>query len=506
MVADKPPRRPRKITEAQVSGCSYLENVSTVWRFSLALLTSLVCQLHGGDIGVSSKEGEGSTFGFFFKVRRSDGVSENGRPPFQSRTSSETSQASTRDQSIQRPSYSRSNSHLTQIKERPNERPSTKTLTSHSGVALKSDDDIFTNPPTERRPESHPESSGDPRYKETQDIAKDIQPERSAVSKAIEDKLPNLQRGETHRQASAADDTSRSQSKESADNKQTLLLVEDNLINQKVLRRQLQTRGFEVFTANNGQEAIDAVAERGRNAGDDPCKHNYFDVILMDQEMPVKDGNAATQEIRQLQEEGKAGYSHILGVSANVREAQTRSMREAGMDDIISKPFKVEDLLTRIRAVIDKTEKDKEKSKKGPPAIDTLDNDEVRMLEDVPIRTRSEQKRADGDAVETAGKAKIQIGSEAKKENIRSASGRPDESVESPDDTPGHDREEKNGEKDRDEKAKQELDDAKKEMSTKKDDKERYEERERAAGKAGKLSGREGESRGGERSRSRHMR
>ncbi|KAH7386991.1 hypothetical protein DE146DRAFT_680816 [Phaeosphaeria sp. MPI-PUGE-AT-0046c] len=451
-----------------------------------------LCQLHGGDIGVSSKEGEGSTFGFFFKVRRSDGTSENGRPPFQSRTSSETSQAASRDQSgASRPGYSRSNSHLSQIKERPNERPPNKTLTSHSGVALKNDDDVFLNPPTEHVPESHPEASEDQRYKETERIAKNVQPERSAVSEAIEQKLPDLKRGETHRQEGAADDTSRSQSKESADNKQTLLLVEDNLINQKVLRRQLQTRGFEVFTANNGQEAIDAVAERGENGGDDPTKHNYFDIILMDQEMPVKDGNAATREIRQLYEEGRAGYSHILGVSANVREAQTRSMREAGMDDIISKPFKVEDLLTRIRAVITQSEKSKQEIKNGPPATDTLENDEVRMLEDMPIRSRSGTGGNDEKERELGGEAKIEVGNEAKKENIKSAGDGTEESTR----TDGDKQDESKRQK-----GKQISDFVKKETA------ERDEERERQRGKDGEKSGREGEMRGGERSRSRHMR
>jgi CheY-like chemotaxis protein len=74
----------------------------------------------------------------------------------------------------------------------------------------------------------------------------------------------------------------------------------------------------------------------------------------MDQEMPIKDGNTATVEIRELQENGKAGRSPILGVSANVREAQTDSMKEAGMDAVISKPFKVEDLVKKIRSLLPK--------------------------------------------------------------------------------------------------------------------------------------------------------
>jgi hypothetical protein len=248
-----------------------------------------VCQLHGGDIGVSSKEGEGSTFGFFFKVRQSDGSSHDGRPPFQSRSNSENSQQSNRPQTPQtpqapqRPGYSRANSNLTQIKERQNERPKPQTLTNRQGVDDEDMNESLRNPPTEHIAESHPESSSDKRYEETEQIAKDIAPERSTLNKTLEEKLPNLQRGETQRQEGAAESISRSQTYQRAEEKQTLLLVEDNIINQKVLRRQLQTRGFEVFVANNGQEAIDAVAERGRIPTENTTDRNYFDIILMDQ-------------------------------------------------------------------------------------------------------------------------------------------------------------------------------------------------------------------------------
>lgn len=316
----------------------------------------LVCTLHGGDIGVSSKEGEGSTFGFFFKVRRSVDTGED-RPGAGSRSNSETSNISNRDGTPgpRRPPFSRGNSNLQSIKERQNEkRPELQPIASHSGVdaeQVEKSQDVdpsLENPPTAYFPESHPDSHEDDRYRETAKVAEGILQQKPELEK----KLPNLRRGETSRQADDAKYVSRSQSDQRSEDKQTLLLVEDNLINQKVLRRQLQSRGFEVFTANNGQEAIDAVAERGKISNDDPHNRNFFDCILMDQEMPIKDGNAATQEIRQLQEEGKAGYSHILGVSANVREAQTNSMREAGMDDVISKPFKVDDLVKKVKNLV----------------------------------------------------------------------------------------------------------------------------------------------------------
>jgi CheY-like chemotaxis protein len=377
----------------------------------------LVCQLHGGDIGVSSKEGEGSTFGFFFRVRRSDGQSENGRPPFQSRSNSESSQTCNRESTPQaRPGYSRANSNLTQIKERNNERPAAKTLTSHHGVDIDQGnvdpgDGSLQDPPTEHLPESHPATSIDEsRYKETEKVAKDAQTESSTTNKLAKDNLPKLQEGETKRQVRDAERISKSQSNQPSAGKETLLLVEDNLINQKVLRRQLQARGFEVFIANNGQEAIDAVSKRGQIANDNPNNRNFFDIILMDQEMPVKDGNAATQEIRQLQQEGKAGYSHIIGVSANVREAQTDSMREAGMDDVISKPFKVDDLVKRIRSIMleDAPSYDSYQKKDQPVTNSHADN-EIAMLDAPRMRKKGEHKNP-----ETGGSANIALGDDAR--------------------------------------------------------------------------------------------
>lgn len=115
-----------------------------------------------------------------------------------------------------------------------------------------------------------------------------------------------------------------------------------------------QNHGFQVFTANNGQEAVDAVIDRAKghtgstSGAQSQEDDDHFSCILMDQEMPVKDGNTAAREIKDLQSSGEVGRSPILGVSANVREEQTKLMKEAGMDEVISKPFKVKDLVKRI--------------------------------------------------------------------------------------------------------------------------------------------------------------
>jgi CheY-like chemotaxis protein len=373
--SDKRHRKRKRSTEGLDWDSLSRANVCTEATVETVTDSMLVCQLHGGDIGVSSKEGDGSTFGFFFKVRRSDGASnEDGRPPFGSRSNSENPATPNQRSQTPRPGYSRANSNLQGIKERTNEQgrkevkmeakeseseskdkkgeikneqnrpPLHEQLTSHSGVDTDDVDPSLKNPPTEYFPESHPESNEDHRYKETEKVANQV----SAPLEGHDGRVPYSESGESVRQEAAADKAHKVQSTRQKGDKRTLLLVEDNLINQKVLRRQLQTRGFEVFVANNGQEAIDAVAKRGETAVEDLHNRNYFDCILMDQEMPIKDGNQATSEIRQLQDEGKAGYSKILGVSANVREVQRNSMREAGMDDLISKPFKVDALVKKI--------------------------------------------------------------------------------------------------------------------------------------------------------------
>lgn len=127
-----------------------------------------------------------------------------------------------------------------------------------------------------------------------------------------------------------------------------VLLVEDNHINQKIVSRKLVAKGFVVTTANNGQEAVDKIQEAPKRSSGDG---NAFDVVLMDQEMPVLDGNSATRKIRELEKDGKLEHVPILGVTANVRGAQQDEMLAAGMDDVISKPYKIEDMVSQLLAL-----------------------------------------------------------------------------------------------------------------------------------------------------------
>ena len=88
---------------------------------------------------------------------------------------------------------------------------------------------------------------------------------------------------------------------------------------------------------NNGREAVDSV-KNSLDAADASDANNSepYNIILMDQEMPVLDGNGATREIRRLEADGDIVHVPILGVTANVREPQKDEMRNAGMEDVVS--------------------------------------------------------------------------------------------------------------------------------------------------------------------------
>ena len=209
-----------------------------------------VCQLHGGDIGVSSKEGEGSTFGFFFKARYSKDANEGTRPPVGIRSNSDSPRPTT---PINRPSYSRANSAAYGIREQSvssshlPERPKPHPVSSYGGISTEDMNESLNNPPTERNTEVSPDVNKDSRFEETKEIFDEMDVGEHVGGHKLS--LPDLSKGETNRQESNTEQVSKSKRGErSSGARNTVLLVEDNLINQKVLRRQLHSKGFEVCT------------------------------------------------------------------------------------------------------------------------------------------------------------------------------------------------------------------------------------------------------------------
>ncbi len=110
-----------------------------------------------------------------------------------------------------------------------------------------------------------------------------------------------------------------------------ILLAEDNKANQAVLQILLEKQGHHVSIVSNGEEAISKFKD---------CKnHNFFDAILMDVSMPVKDGISATTELRKL------GIKlPIIAITAHAMETEKEMCLEAGMNDFISKPIRAKDL------------------------------------------------------------------------------------------------------------------------------------------------------------------
>ncbi|KAK5327090.1 hypothetical protein LTR70_001832 [Exophiala xenobiotica] len=121
------------------------------------------------------------------------------------------------------------------------------------------------------------------------------------------------------------------------------LVVEDNLINQKVLCKQLRNHGFEVEAANHGKEALMAL-EKVEEEG-----ARHFDVMLCDIEMPVMGGIQCVTEVRKREASGEfSARIPIIGVTANVRSTQVNAALEAGMDTITTKPYRIGDLIANI--------------------------------------------------------------------------------------------------------------------------------------------------------------
>ncbi|QPG96064.1 hypothetical protein C2857_003038 [Epichloe festucae Fl1] len=133
-----------------------------------------------------------------------------------------------------------------------------------------------------------------------------------------------------------------------------VLIVEDNIVNQKVLQRQLRHCGNNTFVANHGHEALQTLQKSRFWAGQEQSGVD-ISVILMDLEMPVMDGMTCARKIRELEREGTiVTHIPIIAVTAYARPEQIESAKAAGMDDVISKPFRIPELLPKIEELVTK--------------------------------------------------------------------------------------------------------------------------------------------------------
>lgn len=111
-----------------------------------------------------------------------------------------------------------------------------------------------------------------------------------------------------------------------------------------------------MYVANHSGEVPDFLQKKKTNPWNDtksPTRGQGLSVILMDWEMPVMDGLAAVNRIRQLQGDGALkGHVPVIAITANVRQQQISIAIDAGMDNVVSKPFRVPELLDRMKALI----------------------------------------------------------------------------------------------------------------------------------------------------------
>lgn len=220
-----------------------------------------LAELHGGQIGVSSISGVGSTFGFFLECRRTTATIST-RPPL------------SRQSSLQ------------------------KNVTSHA------------------------ESS------------------RGLVTALSNPSLPTLNSG-----IPPALETE----------KLHIMIVEDNLVNQRVLSKQLTKAGCVISTADNGVFALEHLVTTSFHKSS--TTNTPLSLILMDLEMPEMDGLTCCKRIREMERSGElTGHVPIIAVTANVRDEQIATAKNSGMDDVVSKPFRIPELLSKVESVLGRLE------------------------------------------------------------------------------------------------------------------------------------------------------
>lgn len=113
-----------------------------------------------------------------------------------------------------------------------------------------------------------------------------------------------------------------------------ILMADDNRVNQKVGSRFLERLGYRAELANNGLEVLQAL------------ERQPFDIVFLDVQMPEMDGYAAARELHRRW--GGTGRPRIIAMTGNAMQGDREKCLEAGMDDYIPKPIRVEDLQTAL--------------------------------------------------------------------------------------------------------------------------------------------------------------
>lgn len=131
-------------------------------------------------------------------------------------------------------------------------------------------------------------------------------------------------------------------------NRIKILVCEDNIVNQLVIKNMIGADEYDVVIAEDGRKGVELYTEIKPS------------IVLMDLSMPVMDGLEASQIIRDLEEEGGLPYTPIIATTAHVLEQDRERCRLAGMDDFLSKPIKkkfLDEIIARwVKGDVDETQ------------------------------------------------------------------------------------------------------------------------------------------------------
>jgi signal transduction histidine kinase/CheY-like chemotaxis protein len=130
-----------------------------------------------------------------------------------------------------------------------------------------------------------------------------------------------------------------------------VLVVEDNPLNQRLVAKQLRNQGCTVHTADHGLDALTFLTQTTLNSNSPTG--TKLDIVLLDIEMPVMDGLSCIRKIRSMEQEGfHTRRVPVIAVTANARDEQIKEALEAGMDDVVTKPFRIPELLVRMSDLV----------------------------------------------------------------------------------------------------------------------------------------------------------
>jgi two-component system, sensor histidine kinase and response regulator len=184
----------------------------------------------------------------------------------------------------------------------------------------------------------------------------------------------------------------------------SILLAEDNAINQKVAVRMLEKRGHKVVVASNGKQALEELAKR------------TFDIVLMDVQMPEMDGLEATGLIRQREKQG-APHVPVIAMTAMVMKGDKERCIAAGMDGFLSKPVHPQELDEVLDGYWTRSAKPLANSQENAPAIaerelmERIDGDVVLLSELVDLLRVDSQIQIHGtrEAIESGNARAVQV-------------------------------------------------------------------------------------------------